>query len=106
MAIDDELFVGKVNEIARENHLRLPSLRSGEVPTATFLADWAKFLEDCVKKGIALSDERWQWLTLESRIPHAVFALEQGGVSTAVDADFRVGLQLLMGLLEKRETRN
>ena len=105
MAIDDELFVGKLNEIARENHLRLPSLRSGEVPTASFLVEWAKFLEDCVKKGIALSDERWQRLTLESPAPHAVFGLEQGA-STAGDPDFRVGLQLLMGLLEKRDTEN
>ena len=105
MAIDDELFVGKLNEIARANHLRLPSLRSGEVPTAAFLEEWAKFLEDCVKKGIALSDERWQRLTLESTAPHAVFDLERGA-STAGDPDFRVGLQLLMGLLEKRDTEN
>ena len=105
MAIDDEVFIGKVNEIARENHLRLPSLRSGETPTGAFLAEWAKFLEDCVKKGIALSDERWQRLTLESRIPHVVFGLELGA-STAGDPDFRVGLQLLMGLLEKRDSEN
>ncbi len=69
MAMDDELFLTKINEIARENRLRLPALRSGELPSAAFLAEWAKFLEECVKKGVALSDERWRRLTVESRIP-------------------------------------
>ncbi len=100
--MDDELFIIRINEIARTNRLRLPALSVGEPPSAEFLAEWARFLEDCVKKGIGLSDEQWQRVTLKARLPHTVFALE-GAASPAIDPDFRVGLTLLMGLLEEHE---
>jgi len=101
--MDDGLFLDKINEIARQHRLRLPAPREGEAPSAAFLSEWARFLEDCVKKGITLSDERWQRLTVASRAPHTVFALD-ACAQAAVDPDFRVGLQLLMGLLEGRES--
>ncbi len=102
MAIDDDHFLSRINEISRRNRLSLPDRKAGELPPAPFLNEWAKFLEDCVKSGIALSDERWQRLTVTSRSPHAVFSLE-GSASVAADPDFRVGLQLLLGLLEEHE---
>jgi hypothetical protein len=103
--LDDGVFIAKLNEIAREKRLRLPDLRSGEPPSADFLEEWAKFLEECVKRGITLSDERWQTLTLASRSPYAVFAIEKGTTSV-VDPDFRVGLQLLMGLLGTKDNEH
>jgi hypothetical protein len=102
--MDDELFLERINDIARDHRLRLPASREGEAPSAAFLGEWARFLEDCLKKGIALSDERWPRLTVASRSPHTVFALEPAA-SKAADPDFRVGLQLLMGLLEGREAK-
>lgn len=100
--MEDELFISKINEIARKNHLKLPALKSGELPSSDFLGVWAMFLEDCVKKGIALSDDRWGRITVKSKNPFTVFMLEEptGG---EVDQEFRVGLQLLMGLLDEQE---
>jgi hypothetical protein len=103
--MDDELFLERINEIAREHRLRVPAAKDGEAPTTAFLSEWARFLEDCVKKGIALSDERWPRLTVESRSPHTVFALDQQP-TPEVEPDFRVGLQLLMGLLQGRESKD
>ena len=102
--MDDGLFLERINEIARSQRLRLPAPRDLEAPSTAFLTEWARFLEDCVKKGIVLSDERWQRLTVESRTPHTVFALDPH-TTAAADPDFRVGLQLLMGLLEGRKTK-
>lgn len=103
--MDDELFITKVNEIARKNHLKLPALKSGELPPSDFLDHWGRFLEDCVKTGIALSDDRWQRMTVRSKLPHAIFALDEISNQPA-DPDFRVGLQLLMGLLGGQDERD
>ncbi|UCG53665.1 MAG: hypothetical protein JSW58_08960 [Candidatus Latescibacterota bacterium] len=97
--MEDALFLAKLNEIARENRLKLPILTKGELPPSDFLDDWAKFLESCVRKGITLSDDRWLRVAVASKSPHAVFSLDEEG-HESVDPDFRVGLQLLMGLLE------
>lgn len=103
MPIDDDHFLSKINDISRRNRLVLPALKSGEFPASAFLSNWARFLEECVRNGLALSDERWQRLTVSSRSPHAVFSLE-GSSDGGSDPDFRVGLQLLLGLLEERES--
>ena len=101
MPLDDDAFVTRINEISRKNRLRLPALKSGELPSAAFLAEWAKFLEECVRKGVALSDERWRRLTVKTKSPHTVFALEES-TAVRVDPDFRVGLALLIGLLDEQ----
>ena len=101
MPLDDDAFVTRINEISRKNRLRLPALKSGELPSAAFLAEWAKFLEECVRKGVALSDDRWRRLTVKTKSPHTVFALEESS-AVRVDPDFRVGLALLMGLLDEQ----
>ena len=103
MPLDDEAFVARINEIARRDRLRLPAVKGGELPSTEFLAEWAKFLEDCVKQGVALSDERWGRVTVQSKSPHTVFALEESS-GVRVDPDFRVGLALLMGLLGEHES--
>jgi hypothetical protein len=100
--MEDELFISKINEIARKNHLTLPALKEGDVPSTDFLDVWAMFLEDCVKKGIPLSDERWPRVSVKSRTPETVFMLEEP-TGERVDPEFRVGLQLLVGLLDDQE---
>jgi hypothetical protein len=100
MALDDNLFLTKINDISRRIRLDLPKLTTGDLPPTEFLAHWAKFLEDCVKSGLTLADERWQRLTVKTRSPYAVFSLERSSDASA-DPDFRVGLQLLLGLLER-----
>lgn len=105
MALDDEVFLGKINEISRRNRLSLPAVKAGQLPPSAFLAEWAKFLEDCVRNGVPLSDERWQRLTVKSRVPQTVFSLEASS-DTGSDPDFRVGLQLLLGLLGDQESED
>jgi hypothetical protein len=96
--MEDTAFLSKLNSIARLESLKLPFLQNGESPSGEFLADWARFLELCVKEGVPLSDPRWKRVTVSSNAPHTRFDLESGE-STPDDPDFRVGLQLLMGML-------
>ena len=100
--MDDQRFVELLNGVAGEHRLRLPALGRGESPSSAFVSDWARFLELCVKKGVSLSDVRWQRLSIAAEAPHTRFRLEASGVAEP-DADFRVGLQLLMGMLEDDE---
>ena len=97
--MDDKAFVSHLNDIARQNAFKLPLLGQNETPDGEFLADWAKFLELCVKKGISLADPRWEQLRVEGETSHTHFALSATGTMSRSDEDFRVGLQLLMGML-------
>lgn len=101
--MDEAVFVYKLNEIARDHHLKLPVLKKRDAPSPKLLVEWASFLEACVKKGLSLSDPLWQRLRVESNSPHARFALEGSGEEPD-DEDFRIGLQLLMGLMEQPES--
>jgi len=98
----DERFIRVINGIAREHRLQLPALRPHEAPSPAFVSDWARFLELAVKEGVALSDLRWLRLSIQSEAPYTRFALESGEDGEE-DADFRVGLQLLMGMLDDEE---
>ncbi len=100
--MDDRAFVTRLNDITREHRLKLPVLRKDEDASGHFLSDWVKFLELCVKKGLHLSDPRWQQLSVEGDRPHTRFSIETEGAPPA-DPDFRVGLQLLMGMLGEDE---
>ena len=100
--MNDQQFISALNAVSRERGLNMPHLAGSEPPTGEFLAEWAEFLETCVKKGIGLSDPRWQRVTIESNTPHSRFMLGAGG-APSMDADFRVGLQLLMGLLDRND---
>ena len=97
--MNDQQFLSILNAVAREQRFHLPVLKPGESPSSGFLEDWAGYLETCVRKGVVLSDVRWQRVSIESNTPHSRFALEAGG-DPAEDADFRVGLQLLLGMLD------
>ncbi|MDH3198284.1 MAG: hypothetical protein OEO21_08590 [Candidatus Krumholzibacteria bacterium] len=95
--MEDDQFVAKLNRIAGECRLALPGIDS-EAPSAEAVAAWAGFLEACVRRGIRLSDPRWKRLTLSHAQPAAVFTMGPGSPGNR-DADFRVGLQLLVGML-------
>ena len=97
--MDDERFITTVNRITSENRLRLPVIDESP-PSGDTISAWAEFLQLCVKRGIKLSDTRWARVTIDSHKPTTVFEL-QGSSGDRSDPDFRVGLQLLMGMLEK-----
>jgi hypothetical protein len=102
MTMNDKVFISRLNEITKEHGLKLPILDDKE-PASAELSSWARFLELCVKKGISLGDARWNRVTIKNDTPQTKFVLE-GGDSTPLDSDFRVGLQLLLGMLhEDRE---
>lgn len=100
--MDDQRFVRKLNAITREHGLVLPTLGPNEAPSSAFLAVWAKFLEICVKQGFSLSDDRWQHLAIDQKQRHSHFRLETEGQGRT-DEEFRIGLQLLMGMLGDKE---
>jgi hypothetical protein len=95
--MEDDQFVAKLNRIAGERRLALPGVDAA-APSAEAVAAWAGFLEACVRRGIRLSDPRWKRLTLSQAQPVAVFTMGPGAPGNR-DADFRVGLQLLVGML-------
>jgi hypothetical protein len=100
--MDDGLFLAKLNQISKEHHLKIPLLTSDEPPTSEEITNWASFVESCVKRGVSMGDPRWKRVTIESRVPHTTFSLE-GGCEEPPDRDFRVGLQLFLGILERDE---
>jgi hypothetical protein len=100
--MNDQRFISTLNTVWHQHGLRMPVLREDESPSSEFLAEWAAFLEDCVKKGIGLSDSRWQRVTIATDSPGGEFTL-LASAEAQPDADFRVGLQLLMGLLGSDE---
>ena len=98
--MDDQRFLSRINSISRDHGLMIPAIQEGEPPSGALLERWAQFLEACVKQSISLADPRWQRLNAEARRDHTRFYLEDGAEPPS-DPDFRVGLQLLMGMLEK-----
>lgn len=97
--MNDDQFLKNINRITAEHGLRLPMIGDAQPPGAEVSA-WAEFLEVCVKKGIKISDPRWRRLSFAKQEPVTVFEL-QGPSLEPSDTDFRVGLQLLIGMLEK-----
>lgn len=97
--MDDERFIATLNNITSQSRLRLPVIDESP-PSGEAVSAWAAFLQQCVKRGLKLSDPRWGRVTIEQHKPVTVFEL-RGSSSEAPDTDFRVGLQLLMGMLEE-----
>ena len=99
--MDDAQFIARINRILGESGSELPFPSPAEVPDGGAVARWAAFLEACVKAGIQLSDARWQQLTV---VRHgSVVELElDPSHNSDTDDEFKVGLQLLMGLLGGR----
>jgi hypothetical protein len=97
--MNDNQFISILNTASREHELVLHA-GQGEHPSGALLHAWARFLEACMQKGVDLGDPRWQHVALSEGAPYARFALQAAGRTPAdKDPDFRVGLQLLLGLL-------
>ncbi len=96
--MNDARFISILNSLAKERRIKLPVLRGDERPASSAVAIWADFLENCVKRGVSLSDTRWQRVSIKEVAGCTAFVLE-GGCDPPPDPDFRVGLQLLMGLM-------
>ena len=97
--MNDEQFLRSINKITAEHELRLPMIGDAE-SQGNEVSAWAKFLELCVKDGIKISDPRWRRLAFAKQKPVTVFELQAASAQRS-DSDFRVGLQLLIGMLEE-----
>ena len=97
--MNDAQFLKSINRITAEHGLRLPAIGDAASKREEVSA-WAEFLELCVKNGVKISDPRWRRLAFAKQKPVTVFEL-QGASSEPSDSDFRVGLQLLIGMLEE-----
>lgn len=95
--MDNEHFIARINRLLTERGAELPLLGPDETPDSDTVAAWADFLQACVKSGIQLSDPRWAQLKVVRRSPVTQLALE-GGDMKGRDEEFKVGLQLLMGI--------
>jgi hypothetical protein len=96
--MDDEQFIKTLNRIAAEKKFRLPEITESP-PSGDTIEAWAGFLQLCVKRGIKLSDPCWERVTVSRIEPVTVFELP-GAAGRGTDDDFKVGLQLLMGMLD------
>lgn len=99
--MNDEQFIRSINRITADHGLRLPVIEDPRRQGADVSA-WAEFLELCVKNGIKISDSRWRRVALAKQKPVTVFELQEPS-REPTDTDFRVGLQLLIGMLEGDE---
>lgn len=100
--MDDKKFISRLNQILSEQGLSLPLLNSENARNADVVSQWAAFLEICLKSGIKLSDERWSRVNIKKQTPVTVLEIDQP-VSKPEEPDFKVGLQLLLGMLEQEE---
>ena len=96
--MNDAKFLSILNGVTREHQLKLPVLPRDKPPTGDAIAAWATCLEQCIKQGIALSDPRWQRVSIDSQKKYTAFSLE-AGKDEVDDGEFRVGLQLLISML-------
>jgi len=101
MKLDDHQFLTLINREAARAGGPLPPLAE---PSPDTLRTWGTFLEACLRNGISLSDQRWERISVVSRDPVTVFELSSAAPAPADDDDdFRLGLQLLMGMLGDRQ---
>jgi len=96
--VDDETFINRLNQIAKLGGLKLPNLGEGGAPTPQGLSRWSSFLSECLRAGVSLADPRWKRVSIDNSGPYTTFILEN---RKTADTDFRVGLQLLLGLLDR-----
>lgn len=101
MKLDDHQFLLRINREAARVGQPLPALAQSS-PEA--LRVWSAFLEACLRSDISLSDPRWDRISVASREPVTAFELAMGAPpEDDDDDDFRLGLQLLMGMLGDRQ---
>ena len=100
--MNDAKFLTILNSVTQQHQLKLAVLSKNKPPSSEAVLAWATCLEQCIKQGIELSDPRWQRVTISSSKEFTTFALEEG-VDEVDDGEFRIGLQLLMGMMGEYE---
>ena len=102
----DAQFLTTLNTITQDHKLKLPLLTADKTPTSDDVAVWASCLQLCVKKGISISDPRWKRVKVKRTARNfTIFELEKPS-DEEPDEDFKVGLQLLMGMMDQYEHPN
>ena len=96
--MNDAKFLAILNSVTEQHQLKLAVLSKNKPPSSEAVLAWATCLEQCIKQGIELSDPRWQRVTIASTKGYTTFALEQR-TDEIDDGEFRIGLQLLMGMM-------
>ncbi len=91
-------FLDTLNRISRKRRLSLGRLGSGSEASVEEMDRWATFLGWCMNEGISLGDARWRRVRVMPCDGHSEFQYE-GAEPAGHDSDFRVGLQLLIGVL-------
>lgn len=100
--MNDELFINKLNRITREKKMKLPLPPGCALMSPEALSQWTAFLSSCQQAGITLADPRWRRVKIARKLPYTVFTLEG---AADVDAEFRIGLQLLLGAFDENKGR-
>lgn len=97
--MDNKQFLSRINQILAERGEALPVLDAGSARDSAVVAAWADFLQECVRRGIQLSDRRWQRLRVvrESPVTELDLEGEDDEAREARDEAFKLGLQLLFG---------
>ncbi len=103
--MNDAKFLSILNSITQEHRLKLSVLTRDKPPSSEAITAWATCLEQCIKQGIELSDPRWQRVTIVSNKKFTTFAIEAGSEKVD-DGEFRIGLQLLMGMLDEDNNKS
>lgn len=104
--MNDAQFLSTLNAITHDHKLKLPLLSAGKAPSSEDIAVWASCLQLCVKQGISISDPRWKRVKVRRTAKNfTIFELDKTSEEEP-DEDFKVGLQLLMGLLDQYEQPN
>jgi hypothetical protein len=101
--MDNDQFITRINRILTRRGVSLPVLDANTARDSRAVAAWAGFLEECVRGGIQLSDPRWKRLRVVQQAPVTKLALE--GEDAPRDDEFKVGLQLLVGILSGKPPR-
>ncbi len=98
----DQQFLKTINTSLRTAGVNLQDLVESKSDDSSALKVWAEFLEECVRHGVKLGDERWQRLTAADGATATAFSL-LSGTERPADDDFRLGLQLFMGMFGTRD---
>jgi len=99
----DAQFLATLNTITQNHKLKLPLLTADKAPTSDDVAVWASCLQLCVKRGISISDPRWKRVKVKrTGRDFTIFELDKP-TDEEPDEDFKVGLQLLMGMMNQYE---
>ena len=105
--MDDKKFISRLNQILLENDLTLPLIDGNNAGDGAVVSSWANFLRICVKRGIALSDPRWERVSIKKQKPVTVLSLDRPvsqAPTSALDTESESLIQEALARLMKGKT--